>query len=591
MRLALFTFCSLLIFGTAGFGQAGKKEAKKPDEAPPKQKELLDIGGKSVLQWTREFASKDPSKREHAMRMVMMFSPNQAKRAVGPLLKELEKHNKPKRIDLSVRISGCVALGTILSSIPPPKKDEKEDKDDLKHVEEAVKLLRSFCKDTQVIVRTRAVQALAQLARRYPPLVTPALPEVIHVADDYDTWEARQAGLETLTMLAMIKAYQNKDKPVPLQSPVWKTFQARLSDNSQEVRLTALKSLSQFSQPPATLDKMSLSHKELLKHIESVAHNDPQPSIRIWGHLTLMTLQHHIDQDRLKPIVKMLEDPKADLSIRIQAAQVLGTIGGQLQALKKVKKEDRPKIEPKIGKGVEEYIFHSLLPTLRDESAGMVGVGMHALAQSDPATAVGPVVDVLRRKETGFKAEDVKALKAEAAKVLAGIGKEVRAAKGNPRVREKVFDALQQTLGDSDVEIVGLGMNAMAHADPLGAVDPVVNILLKSDKPVLRAEAAKVLAGISVMLRFEEKPAWTKAEVPLITKLKDQEPNVVINCINALAQMGSLEGRKELQRMSVDSAQQEVIRYAAKDAVKVIGDYNNPKKKLPQAKGKVVAPR
>jgi HEAT repeat protein len=603
MRLALFTFCSLLTFCAAGFGQAGKKDAKKPDEKP--KNEIHDIGGKTLIQWTREFASRDPSKREHAMRMVMMFPAKQAKEAVGPLLKELEKHSATRPIDLSVRISGCVAIGTILSSIPPPEKDDKgkfksEDEDDIKHVEAAVKLLRSFCKDSQVIVKTRAVQALKQIAMRYPPLVTPALDDANLVADDVHTWEARQAGLETLTMLAMIKAYQSsqkkdKDKPAPpvaLPVKVWTTYQKRLDDNSQEVRLTALKSLSQFSQPPATLDKLApLTKGALLKHIETVAHTDPAPSIRIWGHLTLMTLRHQIDKQQLKPIVDMLEDPEQSLAIRIQAAQALGMIGGQLQVLKKTKADEKPKIEPKIGEGVQKYLFDALVITLRDKNSSLVGVGMHTLAQVDPALAVGPVVDMLRPKNMGLTPEEAKALKAEAAKVLAGIGKQVAADKGNLCAREEVFRALRQTLDDSEVEIVAVGMSAMAHADPRGAVDPVLGILKNRKEHALRAEAAKVLAGISAMLRIQEKPAPTNAEMDLIAALNDREPDVVINSMHALVQMGSKKAIEPLQEMSKAAGQQEGIRLAAAEAVKAIQDLNTPKKKTPEGKRKVAGPR
>ena len=576
MRQVLFTFCALLFVCAVGTAQPGKKKDAPPDDGKEKkQKEITQLGGKSVEGWTHDFESRDPSKREHAMRMVMSFPINQAKTAVGPLLEQLKKHNKPRPIDLSVRVSGCLALGTILGSINV----KEASKTDLTHVDEAITLLRSFCKDTQVIVRTRAVQALGQLAGRYYEKVTPTHEEVMRVANDFDTWEARKAGLETLTILALIKASRNPK--VPLPSAVWTTYQSRLDDNSMEVRVTALKSLAQFSQPPVALATASTQENTILKHIERIAQKDEELTVRIWATLSFMTLAHRLDVEHLKPIAVMLKHE--DVGVRMQAAQALGLIGSQLEGRKRAKEKDMPKIEVKVGMGVGEFIFHALQETLSDEEKSMVIVGMHALAQSDPAYAVGPVVDVIRRKDPR--------LRAEAAAVLAAIGKHAQPGiLGDPKLRQRVFTALQETaLKDSDPDIVIVGMSALAHADPMGAIDPVINILQNRKEPVLRAEAAKVLAGISAGRNMEKKSARTPAEKPLIDSLKDRESIVVVNCINALVQMDSEAAIPVLQKMSGDTTQQEVVRDAARQAVKVIQEKNNPTKKTAQPKAKAAA--
>lgn len=583
MRVALFTFGGLLLVCAVGAGQVGKKDAKPADGKEKKEPEIKEVGGKTLQQWTKEFGSKDPSKREHAMRMVMMFPPSQSRHAVGTLLDELKKHKATQPIDLSVRISGCVALGTILGSL------EKLDKDDIKHVDEAVALLRKFCKDTQVIVRTRAIQAIGRLAR-FGEKVTSAIPEAILVANDLDTWEARQAGLETLSMLAMMKSYMDvaaaksgtaPPATAPPAADVWNTFYKRMhapeehaaGEASMEVRLMAVKSIANFTRPPMAFESGSVSERTLLKNVEKVAKGDPEPAIRIWGNLLLMTIQRKIDKEHLQPIAKFLNDPNP--SLRMQATQSLGMIGGQLQMLKRAK--ERPKDAAKIGEGVEKFIFDSLVLTLRDSDLSVVGAGIGALAQSDPALAVGPVADMLRRKEPG--------LKAEAAKVLAAIGKQAEpGTKGSEGVRQAVANALQPMLNDSDPAIIAVSMNALAHADPADAIAPVINILLTRKEAALRAEAAKVLGVIFTELREKNPGTIHKAEEALLGKLKDPETNVVVNCISALVQMDSTAALPALENLRADMTQQEVVKDAAAQAVTIIREHMNAPKKQPKGK-------
>src|SRR5262249_18727423 len=143
--------------------------------------------GKKLDYWIKEISSKDPSKRENAMRAVVGFGPAKAQQAVPAILAELKKHTAKQPIDLSVRASAAAALGTILSA-----KDA-----DPKHIKDAVTILRRLCRDEQVVVRIRAVQSLARLG----PEAASAIPDVIAVAQDQDTWDAREAGLKTLTVL------------------------------------------------------------------------------------------------------------------------------------------------------------------------------------------------------------------------------------------------------------------------------------------------------------------------------------------------------------------------------------------------------
>jgi HEAT repeat protein len=322
MRLALSALLGLLFVCAAGVGQ----DTKKKDD-PTKETEINEIAGKNLSQWIEEIHTSDPSKREHAMRMVIGFGQAKSQKAAPAIIEELKKH-KPSTgssIDLSVRIAGTVALGTILTYVEAdPKQSANIKVPDHEQVKKAVELFKGLCKDEQVIVRTRAVQALARVG----PEALSALDEVIHVAEDKATWEARQAGLQTLMILALVKEKQleREKPPLPLPDKILSTFYKRLDDNSMQVRITAAQSLAQFTLPPK-----SNQHAVLLKNLTKVTTKDAEPAVRIMGHLALMTIKlktdgnKKVDPDHLAAVAKMLDN--ADPSVRIQAAQALAMIG------------------------------------------------------------------------------------------------------------------------------------------------------------------------------------------------------------------------------------------------------------------------
>src|SRR5581483_1138169 len=122
MRNVLFALVAALGCAVAAGAQGIKAEARKDEGKEPKS--LLDtitqVGGKSLEQWIKEIHSSDPSRREAAMRTILMFGPPQAAKAVPDLLKELKKHTPTTPIDLSVRVSGATALAAAVSSSKEP---------------------------------------------------------------------------------------------------------------------------------------------------------------------------------------------------------------------------------------------------------------------------------------------------------------------------------------------------------------------------------------------------------------------------------------------------------------------------------------
>src|SRR6476661_8072435 len=98
MRLTLFALAAAAVLGLSVVAQETKtdpkadsksksemKEKSSLKDAPP---EITEVAGKSLAQWIKEISSKDPSKREAAIRTVLLFGPEQAYQAVPVLLQE-----------------------------------------------------------------------------------------------------------------------------------------------------------------------------------------------------------------------------------------------------------------------------------------------------------------------------------------------------------------------------------------------------------------------------------------------------------------------------------------------------------------------
>jgi HEAT repeat protein len=318
MRLAIFTLAVFILLCAASAGQQTKKKDEKPPDTGT-AKEVTKVGGKTLDKWIEEISAKDPSKRAMAMRTVLAFGPEKAQQAVPAILKELGKHRPlTAPTGMSVRLDGAMALGTILSSAKEP---------DPKDIAEAVRILKTFCHDEQVLVKARAVQALAALARLGPNIeIHKALNDVVAIAQNPDTWEARQAGLQCLVILTV----QDKDPP---PESVRVSFYKGLKDNSMLVRITAAQSLAQYTQ----FKVGTPGYITLVYNLEN-ATKDVEPAVQIWSNLALVTIKMDpkkpaVGPQHLTAIAKMLEHPDAkvlehaDSSIRVLAAQSLGQIG------------------------------------------------------------------------------------------------------------------------------------------------------------------------------------------------------------------------------------------------------------------------
>jgi HEAT repeat protein len=211
-----------------------------------------------------------------------------------------------------------------------------------------------------VMVKARAVQALEALARLGPNVsveIHKALDDVVAIAQNKDTWEARQAGLRCLVVLT----WQDKDPP---KETVLQSFYNGLKDSSMLVRITAAQSLGQYT----TQFKVGRpEYVRLLFNLEN-ATKDPEPAVQIWSHLAMMTIKLDpkkpaVGPQHLTAIAKMLEHP--DPSIRLLAAQALAQIGPLAQPAS-------PKLIPGLSDADRSVILACIVALARMEALSAV---------------------------------------------------------------------------------------------------------------------------------------------------------------------------------------------------------------------------
>jgi hypothetical protein len=359
----------LSVYLVVGRSSVLYSQEKKPNT------QITEVAGRSLEYWISVIPLKDQSNTENAIRAVMMFGPDRAYQAVPVILDRLRKHTAQAPVDLSVRVNGVIALGYILGGY---RDDKGQAMTDPQHVKDAVIILKRFLADSQSILRYRAAQALGRIG----PDAKSAIAEVINVTKDTTTFETRQAAAISLGQIA----YD------PVKGPslaVLNALYARLGDGSVLVRLAAIQSLSWLGGP---LDnKLRVS---LVVHLNPVSLQDPEPSVRIWCNMAIMSITKTIDKNRVDAIAKLLAH--ADVAARVQAAQALGT----------------------IGKDAKETI-PALLTTLRDPDITVVGYAVWALGRMEHA-AGGALQELERIKADTTQPEWLRKMAEEAIEHING---------------------------------------------------------------------------------------------------------------------------------------------------------------------------
>ncbi|MBX7103956.1 MAG: HEAT repeat domain-containing protein [Gemmataceae bacterium] len=251
-----------------------------------------EIGGKSLDQWIKDIEDKDPSVREHAIKMVAMLGP-QARKAVPALIRQMRTPN-----DLSPMTNAAIAIGLILP-------------DDPKHQKEAVAGLMQLLGSSQGIIRLQAATALGNIG----PPARNAVPLLVGMTRDQFSWEIRKAAAYALGRCGV------DEKNLPDIKALTALADA-VDDLSKEVRVESLQGLINLGSPVTPADQQAL--KVVL---EKRVRSDRDKYVGIWVRVALMRLDPNLINDQnLTYIAKHLKqsDPPG---INADSARALGAMG------------------------------------------------------------------------------------------------------------------------------------------------------------------------------------------------------------------------------------------------------------------------
>jgi HEAT repeat protein len=384
MRVLSFLTATLLAFAAGavattaaqkGGAKDGKTDKTETKKAP---QELTDIGGKSIDEWIKEIGSTDRSESSVAIKTVLLFPPEQAKKAIPALLDQLRKHKK-RAVDASVRVNAPTALVTLLSNIKDPPKEQ---------VKEAIELLTWMLGDQQIVVRYRAIQALALCG----PAAKEAIPKLIVLTKDFPTWETRHAATVALGVIAQPT---EKDKAPP--SDVIQALYVRLhakQETSSQVRLAAIQSLRMLRVPES---KSTLTFETEMEPVT----RDPKPLVRIAAHSALYKLNPKLKTMRRAAVAKLLTSHET--AVRLAAIFALGQIGAD--------SKDR---------------LADLERCVADRDSNVAGAALHAIAEIGRTSV--PARGFLSELIQNPKAE--LPIRVEAARALGGIGADAKSQRG-----------------------------------------------------------------------------------------------------------------------------------------------------------------
>jgi HEAT repeat protein len=302
-RVLLFALMVTLLFAS-GWADCASGQPKVDPKKDPVAADTTKVGTKTLEICIKELALKDVSRREGAIRFLVLFPPQTSAKAIPALLDELVKLNSVSG-DLSVRTSICTVLAEIFRN---------NDKIDPFIQRRAALVLKRSLHDPQVVMRFRAAQTLAAIG----PEARSAIPELVGLLRDPATWEIRQAAAQALGTIG-------HDKQTGPNIDVLRALYAELGDSAFQVRLASIQSLTYLG-PPG--DKAGMD--SYLKSLKSIEINDPEMALKIWARCAVAYAQQDLSAEMLGPIGKLMSDP--DAIVRTQALQAMGSLGPKGQS-------------------------------------------------------------------------------------------------------------------------------------------------------------------------------------------------------------------------------------------------------------------
>jgi HEAT repeat protein len=263
--------------------------AQQSDQEIEKQKANTPVNGKTLLEWEQDLKDKDPSVREQAMSILKVYG-TAARKSAPLLVRELSDP------DVGLRVNAAITLGYI--GVDPK---------DGRNLYDCVEGLRRLLNDSQGIVRFQAARSLGHIGRDS----LPAVPRLVALTKDRDSWEIRGAAAYALGNVAY------DPKGLPISSAVIALIDA-LKDSSSQVRLEALYSLIIFGIPA-----IELKSREVQALQAVIASRQPD-KVYIWARVAIMRIEK-VSEQHLSVVAKYLKSPK--LESRVHAARAFATMG------------------------------------------------------------------------------------------------------------------------------------------------------------------------------------------------------------------------------------------------------------------------
>lgn len=345
---------TIVLFGVGILGYSLSAIAQQP--VKPQANANPEIAGKSLDQWIKEIEDRDPSVREHAIKMVALLGP-QARRAIPALIRQAQIDQN----DLSPRTNAVIAIGLIVP-------------DDPKHVKDAVAALMPLLSSPQGIIRLQAATTMGNLGTG----ARTATSRLTHLIKDPASWEIRKAAAYALGRTA----YDDHNMP---DMRALAGLADAVDDVSKEVRVEALQGLINLGPPPSAPEQQQL--KALLEKRIKV---DKDKYVGIWVRVALMRMDAaSVTDTNISYIAKQLKatDPPG---IAADAARALGAMG------------------PVSGKKVGD-----LMEALKSSDASLVAWSAWALGRigSDAKAALPALMALKESAEPSVKNAAAEAIK------------------------------------------------------------------------------------------------------------------------------------------------------------------------------------
>jgi HEAT repeat protein len=286
----------------AGLGGVASGQEVKADMELSGIKPGVVFHGKTLVVWSADLKSKDPSVKERALAAIKMYG-NYAQTELNRIIDAIDDH------DAGIRANAIITLGFVGL--------------DAEHLQRGMSaVIRRLDSSEQEIVKFQVLQTLPRLAGQQIN-ASAATSRVVALLKYSRATEVRQAAANALAFVAWLPPQQ----PNPnwqFDRSAWEALlglqgPGGLNDSSAEVRLQCLSSLIRFGVPNRLADGQ-IEQTQLANHFGA---KEPE-KIRIWARVALMRITS-VSEKHLGEIAKFLDSPK--LEARVNAAQAFAFIG------------------------------------------------------------------------------------------------------------------------------------------------------------------------------------------------------------------------------------------------------------------------